>query len=151
MTQALLDYLAELMKLICKETILTPHPGEAAELLNISVDEVQKNRVNAAELISEKYKSTVVLKGKHTIVCSMKNKSVFICSDGGPELSTGGTGDVLAGVISSLVAQNLDIVDACLLSVAAHAKAGELFKNDVGEIGLNASSLIPIIRDLINK
>ena len=135
----------------CKETILTPHPGEAAELLNISVDEVQKNRVNAAELISEKYKSTVVLKGKHTIVCSMKNKSVFICSDGGPELSTGGTGDVLAGVISSLVAQNLDIVDACLLSVAAHAKAGELFANDVGEIGLNASSLIPIIRDLINK
>ena len=91
------------------------------------------------------------MKGKHTIVCSMENKSVFICSDGGPELSTGGTGDVLAGVISSLVAQNLDIVDACLLSVAAHAKAGELFKNDVGEIGLNASSLIPIIRDLINK
>ena len=80
-----------------------------------------------------------------------ENKSVFICSDGGPELSTGGTGDVLAGVISSLVAQNLDIVDACLLSVAAHAKAGELFVNDVGEIGLNASSLIPIIRDLINK
>ena len=52
---------------------------------------------------------------------------------------------------NSLVAKNLDIVDACLLSVAAHAKAGELFKNDVGEIGLNASSLIPIIRDLINK
>jgi NAD(P)H-hydrate repair Nnr-like enzyme with NAD(P)H-hydrate dehydratase domain len=74
-----------------------------------------------------------------------------MCLEGGPELSSGGTGDVLAGVISALIAQKMNIIDACMLSVAAHARAGEIFKNKIGEIGLNASSLILTIRDLINK
>ena len=72
-------------------------------------------------------------------------------SEGGPELSSGGTGDVLAGILSALIAQKLDIIDACIISVAVHARAGEIFKNKTGEIGLNASSLILTIRDLINK
>ena len=66
-------------------------------------------------------------------------------------MSSGGTGDVLAGVISALIAQKLDIMDACMFSVAVHARAGTIFKNKTGEIGLNASLLIPMIRDLINK
>ncbi len=74
-----------------------------------------------------------------------------MCNEGGPELATGGTGDVLAGVISALIAQKLNIIDACILSVAVHARAGEIFKNKTGDIGLNASSLILTIRDLINK
>ena len=74
-----------------------------------------------------------------------------MCSEGGPELSSGGTGDILAGVISALIAQKMNIIDACMLSVAVHARAGEIFKNKIGEIGLNASSLILTIRDLINK
>ena len=74
-----------------------------------------------------------------------------MCSEGGPELSSGGTGDVLAGVISALIAQKMNTIDACMLSVAVHARAGEIFKNKIGEIGLNASSLILTIRDLINK
>ena len=74
-----------------------------------------------------------------------------MCSEGGPELSSGGTGDVLAGVISALIAQKMNIIDACMLSVAVHARAGEIFKNKIGEIGLNASSLILTIRDLLNK
>ena len=75
----------------------------------------------------------------------------YVCENGGPELSTGGTGDVLSGVISGLVAQGLSTKDASLLSVAIHAKAGEIFAKKNGEIGLNASALIPIIRKLLNS
>ena len=131
--------------------ILTPHPGEAAKLLDISNNEIQKDRINAAKEISKRYSAYVILKGKDTIICSKNSEDIFVCSEGGPELSSGGTGDVLAGILSALVAQKLDIIDACKLSVAVHARAGKIFKNEIGEIGLNASSLIYTIRDLINK
>ena len=134
-----------------KNVILTPHPGEAAKLLGISSNEVQEDRINAAKQISKRFSAYVILKGKNTIICSKDNQDIFMCSEGGPELSSGGTGDVLAGVMSALIAQKMNIIDACMLSVAAHARAGEIFKNKVGEIGLNASSLILTIRDLINK
>ena len=134
-----------------KNIILTPHPGEAAKLLGVSNKEIQEDRINAAKTISKKFSAYVILKGKDTIICSQNSDDVFQCSDGGPELSSGGTGDVLAGVISALVAQKLDIIEACILSVAVHARAGTIFKNNIGEIGLNASLLIPTIRDLINK
>lgn len=134
-----------------KNIILTPHPGEAAKLIGISNNEVQEDRMNAAREISKRYSAYVILKGKDTIICSKNSEDIFICSEGGPELSSGGTGDVLAGILSALIAQKLDIIDACLLSVAVHARAGEIFKNKIGEIGLNASSLILTVRDLINK
>ena len=134
-----------------KDKVLTPHPGEAAKLLGISNNEVQKDRINAAKSISNKFSASVILKGKETIICSYGDEELFICTEGGPELSSGGTGDVLAGVLSALIAQKVDIIDACKISVAVHARAGEGFRNKTGEIGLNASSLIPTIRDLLNK
>ena len=134
-----------------KDKVLTPHPGEAAKLLGISNNEVQKDRINAAKSISNKFSASVILKGKETIICSYGDEELFICTEGGPELSSGGTGDVLAGVLSALIAQKVDITDACKISVAVHARAGEEFRNKTGEIGLNASSLIPTIRDLLNK
>ena len=134
-----------------KNIILTPHPGEAASLLGVSNNEIQENRINAAKSISEKFSAFVILKGKNTIVCSNNQEDIFECTEGGPELSSGGTGDVLAGVISAIIAQKIDIIVACMLSVAVHARAGEIFRDKTGEIGLNASSLIPIIRELINK
>ena len=134
-----------------KNKVLTPHPGEAAKLLGISNNEVQEDRINAAKSISNKFSASVILKGKETIICSYGDEELFICTEGGPELSSGGTGDVLAGVLSALIAQKVDITDACKISVAVHARAGEEFRNKTGEIGLNASSLIPTIRDLLNK
>ena len=146
-----LHFMSETNLEINADMVLTPHPGEAAKLLGISNNEVQDDRINAAKSISNKFSAYVILKGKETIICSGNDKEIFVCSEGGPELSSGGTGDVLAGVLSALIAQKVDIIDACKLSVAVHARAGEVFKNKIGEIGLNASSLIPIIRDLINK
>ena len=78
-------------------------------------------------------------------------KETFVCENGGPELSTGGTGDILCGVIGSLLAQGLSIHESSLLGVAVHAKAGEIFADKYGEIGLNATAIIPIIRKLLNK
>ena len=146
-----LNFISEKIIEDSQNIILTPHPGEAAKLLGVSSNEIQEDRVNAAKTISKEFSAYVILKGKDTIICSQNSEDVFKCSEGGPELSSGGTGDVLAGVISALIAQKLDIMDACILSVAVHARAGTIFKNKTGEIGLNASLLIPTIRDLINK
>ena len=135
-----------------KNLILTPHPGEAAALLGVSADEIQLNREDNAIDIAKKYNaSAVVLKGHNTLVYIKSEDKTFICENGGPELATGGTGDILAGIISALLAQNLPLKESCLLAVASHAKAGENFVEDLGEIGLNASSLIPMVRKILNK
>ena len=137
---------------ISNKTILTPHPGEASNLLGIPIPEIQQNREETAQIISEKFNaSCVILKGNKTVVYFKDKEETFVCEDGGPELSTGGTGDILCGVISSLVAQGISLFEACLLSVAVHARAGEIFADKYGEIGLNATAIIPIIRELLNK
>ena len=131
--------------------VLTPHPGEAGELLNISAEEVQKDRVSSIKNIAKKYNAHVILKGNGTLIASNDRDGIFICSEGGPELASGGTGDVLAGILSSLITQGMGILDSCILAVAVHSRAGKIFKQDTGEIGLNASSLISISRDLLNE
>lgn len=141
-----------LIKKSNKTILMTPHPGEAAILLNISIEEVQRDRLSAAKQIADTYgASIVILKGMGTMVFDSKNNKSFISSCGGPELATGGTGDVLAGVLTALLAQGLDIRNASLIAVAVHSEAGLKFKEEIGEIGLNASSLIPIIRQLLNQ
>ncbi|MDA8907974.1 NAD(P)H-hydrate dehydratase [Gammaproteobacteria bacterium] len=141
-----------LIKKSNKTILMTPHPGEAAILLNISIEEVQRDRLSAAKQIADTYgASIVILKGMGTVVFDSKNNKSFVSSCGGPELATGGTGDVLAGVLTALLAQSLDIRNASLIAVAVHSEAGLKFKEEIGEIGLNASSLIPIIRQLLNQ
>ena len=141
-----------LIKKSNKTILMTPHPGEAAILLNISIEEVQRDRLSAAKQIADTYgASIVILKGMGTVVFDSKNNKSFVSSCGGPELATGGTGDVLAGVLTALLAQGLDIRNASIIAVAVHSEAGLKFKEEIGEIGLNASSLIPIIRQLINR
>ena len=141
-----------LIKKSNKTILMTPHPGEAAILLNISIEEVQRDRLSAAKQIADTYgASIVILKGMGTVVFDSKNNKSFISSCGGPELATGGTGDVLAGVLTALLAQSLDIRNASIIAVAVHSEAGLKFKEEIGEIGLNASSLIPIIRQLLNQ
>ena len=147
-----LQHLKDQNLTISNKTILTPHPGEASNLLGIPIPEIQQNREETARIISEKFHaSCVILKGNKTVVYFKDKKEAFVCLDGGPELSTGGTGDILCGVIGSLLAQGLSLYEASLLGVAVHAKAGEIFSDKYGEIGLNATAIIPIIRKLLNK
>ena len=147
-----LQHLKDQNLIITNKTILTPHPGEASNLLDIPIPEIQQNREKTARIISEKFNSScVILKGNKTVVYFKDKRETFVCEDGGPELSTGGTGDILCGVIGALLAQGLSLHEASLLGVAVHAKAGEIFADKNGEIGLNATAIIPIIRKLLNK
>ena len=148
-----LYFLSEPKKLsVSKGAILTPHPGEAAKLLNTAIENIQANRESSAKKIAIKYDAeAVILKGHNTVVYIKNTDKTFLCKDGGPELASAGTGDVLAGILSALLAQGLSIKDACLLAVAVHSKAGINFKEEVGEIGLNASALIMLSRKMLNQ
>ena len=148
-----LYFLSEPKKInVSKGAILTPHPGEAAKLLNTAIENIQANRESSAKKIAIKYDAeAVILKGHNTVVYMKNTDKTFLCKDGGPELASAGTGDVLAGILSALLAQGLSIKDACLLAVAVHSKAGINFKEEVGEIGLNASALIMLSRKMLNQ
>lgn len=148
-----LYFLSEPKKInVSKGAILTPHPGEAAKLLNTAIENIQANRESSAKKIAIKYDAeAVILKGYNTVVYIKNTDKTFLCKDGGPELASAGTGDVLAGILSALLAQGLSIKDACLLAVAVHSKAGINFREEVGEIGLNASALIMLSRKMLNQ
>lgn len=148
-----LYFLSEPTKInVSKGAILTPHPGEAAKLLNTAIENIQANRESSAKKIAIKYDAeAVILKGHNTVVYIKNTDKTFLCKDGGPELASAGTGDVLAGILSALLAQGLSIKDACLLAVAVHSKAGINFREEVGEIGLNASALIMLSRKMLNQ
>ena len=148
-----LYFLSEPKKIsVSKGAILTPHPGEAAKLLNTTIENIQANRESSAQKIAIKYDAeAVILKGHNTVIYMKNTDKTFLCKDGGPELASAGTGDVLAGILSALLAQGLSIMDACLLAVAVHSKAGINFKEEVGEVGLNASALIMLSRKILNQ
>jgi NAD(P)H-hydrate epimerase len=129
------------------KTILTPHPGEAAALLNLSCEEIQKDRINSAIKIRDKYNAYTILKGNKTIIAG---EAVYVCDEGGPELAIPGSGDVLAGILAGLISNQIDAELACKIAVSSHGIAGEDFLNEVGQIGLKSSELIEYIRLRIN-
>ncbi len=121
--------------------ILTPHPGEMSRLTGLSVKEVEDNRQKVAENFSREYSVITVLKGADTIVTDGKN--TFISYVGNPGMATGGSGDVLAGVIGSILAQGYTPLESACIGVFAQGKAGDYAKADLGEI-----SMLP--RDIID-
>ena len=129
------------------KTILTPHPGEAAALLNLSCEEIQRDRINSAIKIRDKYNAYTILKGNKTIIAG---EAVYVCDEGGPELAIPGSGDVLAGILAGLISNQTDAELACKIAVSSHGIAGEDFLNKVGQIGLKSSELIEYIRLRIN-
>lgn len=131
-----------------EKLIITPHPGEAASLLDISVTEVQEDRLQAAKTLQSRFGGTVVLKGHGTIVYD--GDACYVCSVGGPELAVAGSGDVLSGIIGSLLSQGLEPKDAAISGVALHSAAGNQFTKNTGTIGLAANELIILIRNLLN-
>lgn len=121
-------------------TVLTPHPGEMARLTGMKVPDVQADRIEAAMKFARTYDVTLVLKGAHTVVADPYGLT-WVNSTGSPALATGGTGDVLAGMIGGLVAQQLSAVDACVLAVFLHGLAADLWTGDNGPVGLTASAV----------
>lgn len=124
--------------------LLTPHPGEAARLLQCTVAEVQADRPRAARELASRYNCTVVLKGAGSLIAAADGR-LALCSRGHPAMASAGLGDVLAGVAGALLAQGLASFEAACLAVWLHAVAGER-QGERGR-GLAAVDLIPAIRE----
>lgn len=128
--------------------ILTPHPGEAARLLQCTTTEVQQNRFDAVSELQARYGGVCVLKGTGTLIASEQGP-VALCNQGNAGMATGGMGDVLTGVIAGLLAQGLDLLSAAHAGVCVHAHAGDLAAKE-GQRGMLAMDLMPGIRKLVN-
>ena len=105
--------------------ILTPHPGEMARICGLSVKNVESDRVNIARNFATEYGCTLVLKGANTIVATPTGE-IFFNTTGNPGMATGGSGDVLAGIMVSLLAQGFTPTDAAKAAVYLHGKAGDM-------------------------
>lgn len=129
--------------------VLTPHPGEAADLLACSVRDIQNDRYQSVAALQVKYGGNVVLKGVGSLIRTAEPET-YLCNAGNPGMATAGMGDVLSGAIAGLVAQGLSLADATKLAVNIHARAADKAVAKKGERGLIASDLMPWLRCLVN-
>lgn len=127
--------------------ILTPHPGEAARLLDTDTVAIQADRFAAVRQLQQRYGGVVVLKGAGSLMAT--DKAIYLSSAGNPGMGSGGMGDVLSGVIAALLGQGLSLSQAAKTGVYLHAKAADLAAQQ-GERGLLASDLFAHLRQLIN-
>ncbi len=155
------------------QVLVTPHPGEMARLTGLSIDEIQKNRKKVALDFARKYGICVLLKGEGTVVvsediiaCEKTNSSiaggpsspqeegvepVYVNTTGNCGMATGGTGDVLSGVIGSFAAQGLSLYDAARLGAYIHGKAGDMAAEKYGVHGLIAGDVADYVAFAIKE
>ncbi|WP_240905753.1 NAD(P)H-hydrate dehydratase [Thiorhodococcus mannitoliphagus] len=143
-----LSLLAE-MPVYGPDWILTPHPGEAARLLQVGVREIEQDRLEAVRVLQERYGGTAVLKGAGTLINDGSQRPPAVCSDGNPGMATAGSGDVLTGMVAALRGQGMDADAAATAGVCLHAAAGD-FAARQGERGLIASDIIAALRPIAN-
>ena len=129
--------------------VITPHPGEAARLLNSTVSEVCQNRFAVVEALQKRCGGVAILKGAGTLIASADE--VWLCRAGNPGMAIAGMGDVLSGVTGALLAQGYGALDVAKLGVWLHGTAGDDCAASGGEIGLAATDLIPAIRKQLNR
>ncbi|MGO1541000.1 MAG: NAD(P)H-hydrate dehydratase [Luteimonas sp.] len=134
---------------LARDAILTPHPGEAARLLGVSTAQVQAGRYAAARQLCERFGCVVVLKGAGSVVAAPGALPQVVAA-GNPGMASGGTGDVLTGVIAALRAQGREAFDAAATGALLHAVAGDVAAGEGGERGMLASDLFAPLRALVN-
>jgi NAD(P)H-hydrate epimerase len=127
-----------------RDIIITPHPGEMARLIGSTVEEVQANRIEVASNFAATRRLYVVLKGHRTILATPEGH-VYINPTGNPGMATGGTGDLLTGMIAAWLAQLLDAEAACRLAVFLHGAAGDLAERSIGQVAMRATDLISLL------
>ena len=128
------------------DTLLTPHPAEAARLLALKTADVQADRVKAARILAENLNAHVVLKGAGSILAA-RDGHWFINTSGNPGMASAGMGDVLAGMLGALLAQRYSGETALVLGVHLHGRAAdELVRNGIGPVGITASEIIDAAR-----
>ena len=130
---AMLNQRNDVVVLRDEQRVMTPHPGEAACLLNVSTKEIEQDRFAAARQLHERYGGVIVLKGAGTLIYD--GVRMYVCLAGNPGMASGGMGDVLSGVIAALLAKGLPIAVAARLGVMLHSHAADINVQQKGEIG----------------
>ena len=140
----------ELISLLGKEAVLTPHLGEMARLTNTPIPTLKADRIRTAIDFAKEYGLTLVLKGAPTVVSDL-NENVWINSTGNPGMATAGMGDVLTGIIAGLMAQNMPSEKAATLGVYLHGLAGDFATEALGMHGLIASDVLRAVPEAISS
>lgn len=131
-------------------TTLTPHPGEMARLMGVSIKKVQVDRKDITKKFAKDYKATLVLKGHNTVVADYHG-NLYINKTGNPGMATAGSGDVLTGMIAAFLGQGLNQFEASKYAVYLHGLAGDLAAKKKTQIGMLASDIIDKIPEAIKK
>ncbi|MBL0176748.1 MAG: NAD(P)H-hydrate dehydratase [Ignavibacteria bacterium] len=134
----------DLLRACTAPIILTPHMGEFARLCGISADDIERNRLEAARAFAKQTNTILVLKGSPTVTATPDGRA-FITVTGNPGMATAGSGDVLTGVIASLIAQGLTPETAAWTGAHVHGRAGDLAVRDTGTLGLIATDILRAI------
>ena len=125
-----------------RSLVITPHPGEMARLVGCTIAEVQADRLGVPRKFAQEHQLIVVLKGHRTLVVRPDGEA-WVCITGNPGMSTGGTGDILTGMVAGLVAQHpQDVLSAVLAAVHLHGLAGDVMRETVGEHSMVATDLL---------
>ncbi|MBM3942945.1 MAG: NAD(P)H-hydrate dehydratase [SAR202 cluster bacterium] len=135
---------------ITRPLVLTPHPGEMSTLTGLPTPHIQADRVKVARQWAAQWNAVLVLKGAHTVVAD-PGGLVRVSPFANPGLASGGTGDVLTGVIAALLAQGLGPFDAACLGVHLHGLAGELVRRELGDTGTLATDLVERLPLVIHR
>ena len=131
------------------EVLLTPHPGEAAHLLGMTPAQIQAARSSSVLSLRQRFGGTWLLKGEGSLIAC--DTALWRCTHGHPGMASGGMGDLLCGILASLMAQGLSSCDAARLGVALHAAAGERAARAEGGRGVLALDLLPHVRWLLEE
>lgn len=130
--------------------VLTPHPGELARLTGLSIAEIENDRFEILRKYAGQLNKVIVLKGGPTVIASPDGK-IFINSTGNPGMATGGSGDVLTGIIAGLLAQKLNALDAALVGVFLHGMAGDIASEELSEMGMIAGDINLFLPDAFKQ
>lgn len=131
--------------------ILTPHPGEMSRLCGKTVKEIQADRVKALQDFTRRHKAVLALKGSSTLVGSNEYDDVYVNSTGNPGMATGGSGDVLAGIIASLAAQGIEPFKCAVAAVCIHGTAGDTVTEKYSMMGNTPSLILKELPSVLKK
>ena len=145
-----LSQVPEVISLLDREAILTPHPGEMSRLTSSSVPSLEADRIRTAQQFASEHNLTLVFKGAPTVT-GLVNGDVWINSTGNPGMATGGMGDVLTGIIAGLMAQGHSNETAAVLGVYLHGLAGDIAAEALGMHGLVASDVLKAVPKAISS
>lgn len=138
----------EILAAMQAQKVLTPHPGEMARLTGLEIAEIEADRINIAKKYAEQWQAIVVLKGAPTVI-GCPNGTVYVNSTGNSSLATGGSGDVLTGIIAGLAAQEISLQEAAICGVYLHGLAAELTGIDIGLAAGELAAWLPQAREQV--